>query len=223
MSDFGAILAAAEARAGGPKALQERLPTPKTDRQFRATADDRYLSLMARRIFRAGLSHRMVDSKWLAFEKVFFAFEPKRVRAIPDEALEALMGDRRIIRHWGKLKAVHANAAAMDELATQCGGFGAYLAAWPGADIVGLWADLAKRSSHMGGGSGPMFLRMAGKDTFVFSPDVVRALNKLGVIAGEPKTKAARAAVQSAFTDWAQSTGRPLCQLSMILAVFADC
>ena len=184
MSDFGPILAAAETRAGGAKALQERLPTPSTDRELRAKTDDRYLSLMARRIFRAGLSHRMVDSKWPAFEEVFFAFQPKRVRAIPDEALEALTGDARIIRHWGKLKAVHANAAAMDELAGQCGGFGAYLADWPGADIVGLWADLAKRFSHMGGGSGPMFLRMAGKDTFGQSPDVVRALNKLGVITG---------------------------------------
>jgi hypothetical protein len=29
--------------------------------------------------------------------------QPRRVRAMSDEALEALLGDRRLIRHWGKL------------------------------------------------------------------------------------------------------------------------
>ena len=120
------------------------------------------------------------------------------------------------------MKAVRDNAAAFCVLAEAGGGFGAYLADWPGAGIVGLWDDLGRRFKHVGGNSGPYFLRMAGKDTFVLSPDVVRALNKLGVISGEPKTKAARAAVQSAFNGWAHSTGRPLCQLSMILAIFAD-
>ncbi len=222
MSDIGSIVAAAEARAGGAKALKDRLPTPQTDKKLRATTDDRYLSLMARRIFRAGLSHQMVDNKWPAFEEVFHGFQPKPAGAISDEDLEALMGNKRIIRHWGKIKAVRTNAAAMDELAAQSGSFGAYLAAWPGTDIVGLWADLAKRFAHLGGGSGAVFLRMAGKDTFLLSPDVTRALNRLGVIAGEAKSKAARATVQSAFNTWAAESGRPLCQLSMILALYAD-
>ena len=58
---------------------------------------------MSRRIFQAGLKHSMVDAKWPAFEEVFFGFEPRRVRAMSDEALEALLGDARLIRHWGKL------------------------------------------------------------------------------------------------------------------------
>ena len=74
----------------------------------------------------------------------------------------------------------------------------------------------------MGGNSGPMFLRMAGRDTFVFSPDVVRALNHWGVLDGEPKGKAKRAVAEAAFNHWAAETSRPLCQLSMTLALSVD-
>jgi 3-methyladenine DNA glycosylase Tag len=48
------------------------------------------------------------------------------------------MNDRRLIRHWGKLKSVRSNAAAMQEVGEQQGSFGAWLAGWPGTDIVGL-------------------------------------------------------------------------------------
>ena len=66
---------------------------------------------MSLRIFRAGLKHSLVDAKWPAFEEVFGGFDPRRVRAMPDEEMKKLLGDARLIRHWGKLKAVRANAA----------------------------------------------------------------------------------------------------------------
>ena len=103
-----------------------------TPEALRAVADDRYLSLMSRRIFRAGLKHSLVDDRWPAFEEVFHGFALRRVRAMNDEETEALMNDRRLIRHWGKLKSVRSNAAAMQEIAEQQGGFGAYLAGWAG-------------------------------------------------------------------------------------------
>ena len=37
-----------------------------------------------------------------------------------------------------------------------------------------------------------------------------------------PKTKADRAAAQACFNAWAAETGRPLSQLSMILALSVD-
>ena len=104
-------------------------------------------------------------AKWPAFEEVFEKFEPRRVRAMSDEALEALLGDRRLIRHWGKLKSVRDNAAAMINIAEEHGSFGAWLADWPGSDIVELWETLAKRFSQMGGNSGSTFLRMVGGPT----------------------------------------------------------
>ncbi len=222
MTDYATILAAAEARAGGAKALAGRLPKAKTAAQLRAVGDDRYLSLLCLRVFRAGLKHSLVDAKWPAFEEVFQGFEPRRVRAMSDEAVEALLSDRRLIRHGPKMKAVRDNAAAFCALAEAGGGFGAYLADWPGAGIVGLWDDLGRRFKHVGGNSGPYFLRMAGKDTFIFTDSVVRGLAHWQAWDGNPKTKAGRAAAQTVFNAWAAKTGRPLCQLSMILALSVD-
>ncbi len=70
--------------------------------ELAAEADDRYLSRMSLRIFRAGLKHSLVDAKWPAFEEAFAGFEPRRVRAMSDEALEGLLADKRLIRHWRK-------------------------------------------------------------------------------------------------------------------------
>jgi 3-methyladenine DNA glycosylase Tag len=95
-----------------------------------------------------------------------------------DEAIEALLADKRLIRHWGKLKSVRDNAAAMIAIAEEHGRFGAWLADWPGTDIVGLWEAVAKRFGQMGGNSGPTFLRMVGKDTFILTPSVVAALKR---------------------------------------------
>jgi 3-methyladenine DNA glycosylase Tag len=102
---FAAILDAARTRLGAV-ALEGRLPKPRSPAELKAVSDDRYLSQMSLRIFRAGLKHSLVDAKWPAFEEVFAGFEPRRVRAMSDEALEALLGDSRLIRHWGKLKSV---------------------------------------------------------------------------------------------------------------------
>ena len=132
------------------------------------------------------------------------------------------MADARLIRHWGKIKAVRANAAALARLSGEGGGFGAYLAGWPDDAVVGLWDDLAKRFSQLGGNSGPYFLRMAGRDTFILTDAVVRALNHWGAFAGQPKGKGDRQRVQEAFNTWHGETGRPLCQLSMILAASVD-
>ena len=214
---FAEILDTARSRHGAA-ALEARLPQPKTPEELRAIPDDRYLSQMSLRIFRAGLKHSLVDAKWPAFEEVFHGFDTRRVRAMPDEALDALLGDNRLIRHGGKIRAVRDNAATMLDIAASHGAFGVWLAEWPVADIVGLWDELARRFSQMGGNSGPTFLRMVGKDTFILSPSVVAALRHWGIAATAPKTRRDRAGVQACFNAWAAETGRPLCQLSMILA-----
>ena len=221
LSPFAAILEAARTRHGGA-ALEARLPTPKTSEQLKTTPDDRYLSQMSLRVFRAGLKHSLVDAKWPAFETVFDGFDPRRVRAMPDETLEGLMRDARLIRHWGKLKAVRDNAAAMLDVAAEHGSVGAWLAGWPGEDVVGLWEALAKEFRQMGGNSGPSFLRMVGKDTFVLTHSVTAALKHWGGIAGPPKNRNDRAQVQAAFNAWAAESGRPLSQLSLILAASVE-
>jgi 3-methyladenine DNA glycosylase Tag len=219
MTAFKPIFDRAAKRVGGAKALEAELIAPNGADELRALADDRYLSLMSLRVFRAGLKHSMVDARWPAFEEVFHGFAPRRVWSMNDEDLERLMDEKRIIRHWGKIKAVRENAAAMVSVIDEAGTFGAYLADWSGDDIMGLWDNLAKRFSQMGGNSGPYFLRMAGKDTFMLTGDVIAALVKAKVVKKKPTTRDARAATQAAFNDWAAESGRPLCELSRILAL----
>ncbi len=249
-------------RFGSAKALEARLPQPRSDAELRALSDDRYLSLISLRIFRAGLKHSLVDAKWPAFEEVFFGFDPEKVVLMGAERLENLMQDARLIRHLGKLKSVPRNAqfildvragrlqgspssGAARHLDPQgCGecrtpagsgsclpegeghqarpaadfSFGTLIADWPVTDIVGLWKYLAKHGSQLGGLSAPRFLRMVGKDTFIPTDDMVAALKAQDVIDKAPTSLKDLAAVQAAFNQWQAESGRPLCQLSVMLA-----
>ena len=211
MTRFITIRETAEQRSGGPAALKKLLPKSKSAKALKAVPDDRYLSLMSLRVFSSGLKHSMVAGKWPDFEEIFFGFDPKRVAAIPDENLEALLKEKRIIRHWGKIKATHHNAAAMAEISATHGGFGTWLAAWPEADIVGLWVELQKRFSQLG-----------GADHGVFRHDTIKALNNWGAYSGDPKGKKARRDVQQAFNDWASESGLGLSEMSRILALSVD-
>jgi hypothetical protein len=74
----------------------------------------------------------------------------------------------------------------------------------------------------MGGNSGPTFLRMVGKDTFLLTHAVGAALKRWGAVEAPVKNRQDRAVTQSCFNAWAAETGRPLCQLSQILAASVE-
>ncbi|MDO7926464.1 DNA-3-methyladenine glycosylase I [Pseudomonas sp. KFB-139] len=205
-------------RFGSAKALEALLPVPHTPKQLMAFSDDRYLSTMALRVFRAGLKHSLVDAKWPAFEEVFFRFDPEKVVLMGADHLERLMQDTRIIRHLGKLKSVPRNAQLILDIAQEHGSFAKFIAQWPVDDITGLWQYLAKHGNQMGGLSAPRFLRMVGKDTFIPSQDVVAALNAQNIVDKVPTSKRDQAIVQDAFNQWHAESGRPMCQLSAMLA-----
>ncbi|WP_339473775.1 DNA-3-methyladenine glycosylase I [Pseudomonas sp. RL_5y_Pfl2_69] len=205
-------------RFGSSAALESQLPVPRTPEQLRQISDDRYLSTLALRVFRAGLKHSVVDAKWPVFEEVFFGFDPEKVVLMGAEHLERLMQDARIIRHLGKLKSVPLNAQMVLDIAHEHGSFGAFIAQWPVTDIVGLWKYLAKHGHQLGGLSAPRFLRMVGKDTFVPSYDVVAALNAQKLVDKAPTSLRDLAIVQNAFNQWNAESGRPMCQLSQMLA-----
>ncbi len=219
MRDFQWMLEYGINRFGSLKVLEARLPQPATQAQLLAVPDDRYLSLIALRVFRAGLRHSVVDAKWPNFEEVFWQFNPEKVVLLSAEHIERLMQDTRIIRHLGKLKSVPRNAQMLLDIRHEFGSFGAFLAQWPEDDIVGLWRYLAKHGHQLGGLSAPRFLRMAGKDTFVLSDDVVAALVAQDIVTKRPTSQRDLALVQEAFNAWQAQSGRPLCQLSMLLAL----
>ena len=219
MQDFQWMLEYGINRFGSLAALEAKLPLPATAEQLKAVSDDRYLSLIARRVFRAGLRHSVVDAKWPNFENVFWGFDPEKVVLMSAEHIERLMQDTRIIRHLGKLKSVPRNAQMLLDISHEYGSFGAFLAQWPEHDIVGLWRYLAKQGYQLGGLSAPSFLRMAGKDTFMLSKDVVAGLIAQDIVTKHPTSQRDLAAVQDAFNIWQTQSGRPLCQISRMLAL----
>ena len=222
MRPFETVYKEALFRQGSNAALKYRLPVPKTPDEIRKLPAEYYFSLMSRRIFHAGLRHSMVDGKWPVFEELFHNFNIDRVRMMSDEALEATLKDRRIIRHWGKIKAVRSNAEALYGMQADGISMGNYLADWPVERIVELWSDLKRRFIQLGGNSGPYFLRMAGKDTFLLTDNVVRALIKWGAIAGKPAGSKSLLHVQEVMTQWSEQSNLPLCQVSMVLAMSVD-
>ena len=217
---FKTILARAEKRKGGPKALQKLLP-PKPDMKALAKlGDDRILAEMTRRVFSAGFAWSVIETKWPGFEKAFLGFRPSKLVFQPDDFWDGLLSDTGIVRNGAKISSVRENAAFVQEIAKEHGSFGQFLAKWPSSDQIGLLDLLTKRGSRLGGNTGQMFLRFIGWDGFVTSQDVVACLRDAGLdIAEEVKSKGDLAKVQAQFNAWAEQTGLPYVHLSRICAL----
>ncbi len=222
MRSFQSVYATAVLHKGSARAVEAGLPEVRTSQELCGLTDDRYLSELSRRIFRAGLKHSMVDAKWPAFEQAFHGFDPWRVAMLADDELEALAHNPNIIRHFGKIKAVRANASWMLEVSKQHGCFGNFIAAWSGESIVELWLLLKKQGAQLGGQSAPRFLRMVGKDTFLLTDDVVSVLKAEAVVTKMPTSKRDLAAVQATFNRWAEESGRSLAAISRIVSFTAN-
>jgi len=217
---FAAIRARAAERKGGDAALAALLPKVAAAAELAAISDDRILGEMTRRIFCAGFAWTVIDKKWAGFEAAFLGFDPRRLLQQPPEFWDALTADPRIVRHGAKIMSVAANARFVTAIAAEHGGFGRFLAEWPGADQIGLLELLARRGSRLGGNTGQYFLRFIGKDGFILSRDVVRCLRDAGLEIGEPPTaKKDLAKIQQQFNAWATETGLPYTHLSRICAM----
>ena len=222
MQDFDTIYTRAAARKGGPDALEAQLPSPTDPADLAALGDDRILSLMAKCVFQAGFSWKVIENKWPGFEEAFHGFQPKPVAYMSDEALEAQLKNAAIVRNWQKIKSIRDNAQFVVELAAEHGSAAKFFADWPGADQIGLMDVLKKRASRLSGTTGQYFLRFLGKDSFVLSKSVVAALIEDGVVDKPPTSKKALATVQEAFNAWQTESGRPLTQISRVLALSVD-
>lgn len=222
LTPFAEIRARAAARKGGEAALAALLPAIKSADDLAAIPDDRWLSMLSRCVFQAGFSWAVVEKKWPGTEAAFWGFSPARCRAMADEEFDALLRDGRIIRNGAKVRAVQNNAAFLMELAAGRGSAATVFARWPADDYVGLLDLLKTRGDRLGGGAGMMAMRFMGRDGWVTSPDMVKALTREGVIDGAPDTKKARKAIQAAFSQWSAEAGTPFAHISRILAMSVD-
>jgi 3-methyladenine DNA glycosylase Tag len=217
---FRTILARAEKRKGGPKALEKLLPAKPSRKALEKLADDRILAEMTQRVFSAGFAWSVIENKWPGFEKAFLGFKPAKLVFQPDDFWHGLLSDTGIVRNGAKISSVRANAVFVQEIAKEHGSFGKFLANWPSSDEIGLLNQLSKRGSRLGGNTGQMFLRFIGWDGFVTSQDVVACLRDAGLdIAAEVKSKGDLGKVQAQFNAWAEETGLPYVHLSRICAM----
>ncbi|MFC1579211.1 DNA-3-methyladenine glycosylase I [Pseudomonadota bacterium] len=219
MEKFAAIQQRACERKGGPAALKKLLPKVRSSRALAATKDDRWLAQMTRCVFQAGFVWRVVDYKWDDFEDVFFGFPPEKIMLLSPEQLDRFSQNPRIIRNRQKVLTVQDNARYLLEVTRECGSFGKFVSRWPDADLVGLFAHMKKHGARLGGMTGQRVLRNMGRDTFVITGDVARALQRAGVDIGDnPSSKRELSLVQAAFNHWHDESGLPYSHISRICA-----
>ncbi|RUW58261.1 DNA-3-methyladenine glycosylase I [Mesorhizobium sp. M7A.F.Ca.US.008.03.1.1] len=220
MPDFAKIRARAAKRKGGEEELTSLLGPAPDNAAVADIADDRILSVMAERVFAAGFVWRVIEQKWPGFEEAFLRFEPKRLLFQPDDFWHDLTADQRIVRNPQKIRSVRDNAAFVERVSKEYGGFGQFLASWPADDQVGLMAWLGKHGSRLGGNTGQYFLRWLGWDAFVISGDMAAALRDAGLdIAESPTSKKDLGQIQRQINQWAAETHLPRRHISRILAM----
>jgi 3-methyladenine DNA glycosylase Tag len=220
MQDFQRIRARAAKRKGGDVVLMSLLGPVPDNAALAGVPDDRILSIMAERVFAAGFVWRVIEQKWPGFEEAFLGFEPKRLLFQPDDYWGALASDKRIVRNGQKIKSVRDNAAFVERVSKEHGGFGKFLAEWPADDQIGLTAYLGKHGSRLGGNTGQYLLRWLEWDAFVVSPDMAAALRDAGLdIAESPTSKKDLEKIQAQVNAWAKETGLPRKHISRILAM----
>lgn len=217
MESFNAIFARAVKNKGKIN-LEASFAKPRSRAALARRPDGEILSTIGKAVFSAGFSWRVVDQKWPAFVEAFFGFEPHRVAALSDRALDTLAQDKRLIRNRAKIASLRDNAAYLEALASERGSGARFLAAWPGENITGLWLELKRGGSRLGGATGPRVLRALGKDTFILTPDVLAGLKTARVENPSTTSKAGLAAAQAAFNTWHDESGLPLCALSRVVA-----
>jgi len=220
MLSFSKIRSRAAERKGGDDVITSLLGATPDNRDVAKLADHRILSTMAERVFAAGFVWRVIEQKWPGFEEAFLGFEPKRLLFQPDDFWHELASDKRIVRNPQKIRSIQENAAFVDRISREHGGFGKFLAEWPADDQIGLMAWLGKNGSRLGGNTGQYFLRWIGWDGFIISTDMAAALRDAGLdIADTPTSKKDLQKIQDQVNAWVSETGLPRKHISRILAM----
>ncbi|MFT4825362.1 MAG: 3-methyladenine DNA glycosylase Tag [Halioglobus sp.] len=219
MQRFKTITAHASERHGGDAALKRLMPKVRSVRALSAIGDDRYLSEMTRCIFQAGFVWRVVNHKWDDFEDVFFGFPPEKIVMLSPDQIERFGQNKRIIRNMQKIVAVQDNAQFILDIQKEHGSFGKFIAQWPSENLVELLAYMKKYGSRLGGMTGQRVLRNMGRDTFVLTGDVIRALQHAGLdISNTPGSKRELNLIQETFNRWHRETDLPYSHISRICA-----
>ncbi|SFT48327.1 DNA-3-methyladenine glycosylase I [Sedimentitalea nanhaiensis] len=218
MRDFDRIFDMAAARHGGKTALNAQLTPPETRENLAQVPEDRWLSTLTKCVFQAGFNWKVIEAKWDGFEAAFDGFDVGKCAMMDDEKFDALLRNPAIVRNGTKIATVRDNAAFLLDL-RQDGGAGKVFGSWPSTDYIGLLDLLKTQGSRLGGSTAQYAMRFVGRDGFILSRDVTARLIAEGVIDKPATSKTALRAVQNAFNTWMDQSGRPLTEISRVLAM----
>ncbi len=121
-----------------------------------------YLDALARVMFQAGISWRVVDAKWPGITDALHGFDPHWVAGLGAGDIDGLMADPRVIRNRKKLEALAVNARRMVELDDEFGGFANYLDSQ--GDFEAITKALHREFAYVGPSGAWIFLWMTGRN-----------------------------------------------------------
>lgn len=216
---FKKIYKMAAKRKGGEDIVLSMLPRVLTKEELEQIPDDRFLAAMCQVVNQAGFNWSVIANKWPQFEEAFYGFDILKLYSLQLEDWEKYLKDKRVVRHWQKIKALMKNLELVYSLRQTHGSFAKFIANWPCADQIALMDFLKRNGSRLGGNSGMWFLRFSGKDSFILTKDVVLALINYGVdVAPKITSKRDLKQAQDTFNKWHDETGLPYSHLSRIAA-----
>jgi len=205
--------------AGDQQALKAAMPVLVDADELRSRSDAWYLSMMTRRVFRAGMKHSVIDKRWDYFETVFDHFDVRTCAMITPDDIDRYMQDKGLIRHRRKLASIPGNAHMVLAIREEYGSMGEMLAQWPEYRIVDLWIKFKREGKLLGGRSASAFLRMVGKDSFILTDDVCRALVRLEILDREAKSQGDWRRAQMAIAKWAAEGKCSMADVSRLLSL----
>ena len=106
-----------------------------------------YLNIISRAVFSAGLSWAFVDGKWDGFEEAFEGFDPARVAAYDDVAIDRLTADPRLYASRKKMAATVENAKTLVAIQREFGTIRAWLESFK--TYAEATRDVSKRFKYL--------------------------------------------------------------------------
>ncbi len=119
-----------------------------------------YLAVMSRAIFQAGLSWKLIESKWDAYLRLFDGFDPVLVAALGEADVERIMADGGVVRTRKKIVATIENARTLLAIDRERG-IRPYLRSF--ASYEELARDLRTRFKFLGELSAYYFVFLVGE------------------------------------------------------------
>ena len=145
--------------------VEERRPPSWMYREEKPASDDSYFENMARVIFLAGFSWKLIDERWPEFKTAFNDFSLRKVASFGPEDLERLLNNPKIIRNKAKIEATVENARRIEEIQREYGSFRKYIDSLDkGENYAEAIKDISKRFRRMGPSSSRIFLFSVGED-----------------------------------------------------------